>query len=165
MRTDIWDVVGGVIDAVGVLMGVFCLLCGVLIVLLVIWSVRMMIRRLREAHGVAASWPRAEAVVTDVDSRPLLPGVEQTTAAVATYSFSHPDGTAFTGYDEGVALKRPVIGMRFTVAYNPADPRQSHPTAGIRGRIGMWAVLFLTVCLLLLCCAGLFFALGVSTLL
>lgn len=165
MRMDFWDGVGAVMDGARVAIGVFCLICGVLVVLLVIWALRRMVVKLREANGIAASWPRAEAVVTDVVSRPLLPGAEETTAAVATYTFSDSAGRTFAGHDEEVALHRPAVGMRFKVAYDPADPRESHPAGGIRDRIVWWLVLSLIVYGLLLGCAALFLWQGLSVLL
>lgn len=163
MRLDLWDALGVVIDGFRVGIAVVCLICGIVTLLIVLWGLRRLISRLRESLQVADSWHRAVAVVTAVSTKRLLPGVDETGSPVADYSFSDSTGRTFVGSDDGLAFTRPVVGMRFPVAYDPDDPSASHPAARIRGRIAAWAVMFgILLLLLLLCCSVLFFWQGLS---
>lgn len=159
---DFWDGAGHVLDGIGIALSIAALVGGVITLLIAIWGLRRLIRRFRQANTVASSWPRAEATVTAVRLTVLLPGADSTMSPVAEYTFTDGTGRTVTGRDEGLALRRPVVGDRCEVAYDPDDPSVSHPTTGIRGRIGGWAVLFIIVEVLLFGCAALFFWQGVE---
>lgn len=159
---DIWDLLGGLLDGVGVLIGVGALLLGVLAALAWLWGLRALLRRLRESREIAGNWPRTAASIARVDMVPF-PLPQDAPRPLAHYSFTVRD-RAYAGEDAERLLAAPAVGDTVEVVYDPADPAVNHLSTRIRSRIGSWLALFIVMELALLGCVVLLFWLGIDAL-
>lgn len=152
---NVWDALEAVMDSIGVLIGVMCLLLGAAAAALFVWFIRRILVQWRRSGSAQRSWPRIAAVVESVDGR-AGSGVE-----TARYRFV-VDGVEVTGIDDASVVPEATAGTTIEIAYDPADPRDNTIAAKIPGRRWLWLVMSVIVAVLFGLCASGLLALGVD---